>query len=70
MKRLSDVTGDITIREKAQKLRDINSIIFQRIRQAFMVPEHGNLSMDRDNPPMDDPVVHERCTILFGELDV
>jgi hypothetical protein len=70
MKRLSDVTGDIAIREKAQKLRDINSIIFQRIRQAFMVPEHGNLSMDRYNPPMDDPVVHERCTIIFGELDV
>ena len=67
---LSRVTHSIPIKEIAVKLRNINSYIFQRIRKAFMVPEKGNLSSDKYNPLTDDPIVHENCTVVFGELEV
>ena len=67
---LKMVTENVAIAALAGKLGDINSIIFQRIRKAFMVPDHGNLSDDKYNPLTDDPVVHGNCSILFGELKV
>ena len=68
---LSRITGNMRIRETAGKLRDINSMIFQRIRKAFMIPDSGNLSDDgKYNPIRDDPIVHEQCNIVFGELEV
>ena len=67
---LKRVTENVAITALAGKLRDVNSIIFQNMRKAFMVPEHGNLSDDKYNPLTDDPVVHENCSILSGELRV
>ncbi len=65
---LKRVTENGSIVALAKKLGDINSMIFQRIRKAFMVPDRGNLSDDRYNPLTDDPIVHEKCSIIFGEL--
>ncbi|MCL5786526.1 MAG: hypothetical protein M1151_07690 [Candidatus Thermoplasmatota archaeon] len=71
MGHLSRITGSGMIRETSGRLGDINSMIFRRIRGAFMIPERGNLSSDGIYVPLtDDPVVHERCTIVFGELEV
>ena len=70
MKHLSRITDNTDIMDKAGKLKDINSFIFQRIRKAFMIPDHGNLSRDRYDPLADDSTVHENCTVVFGELDI
>ncbi len=71
MGHLSRITDNAAIVQKAHELGDINSIIFQRIRRAFMIPDRGNLSDDGKYRPLtDDPIVHEKCTILFGELEV
>ena len=65
------ITDNPIIRETARKLRDINSAIFQPIRKAFKIPRIGNLSIDvKYDPKKDDPVVHEKCGIIFGELGV
>ncbi len=70
MKYLKLVVSDPDIMESARKLKDINSLIFQKIRKAFKIPDHGNLSVDRYDAKRDDPSVHERCSIIFGELEV
>jgi hypothetical protein len=70
MKQLSRITDNKDIMDKAVKLKDINSFIFQRIRKAFMIPDHGKLSADGYDPLTDDPAVHENCTVVFGELEV
>ena len=70
MMHLSCITENGAIKDKAGKLKDINSFIFQKIRKAFLIPDHGKLSEDRYNPITDDPVVQENCTIVFGELDI
>ncbi len=70
MNRIGRITENIAIRELASKIRDINTMIFQRIRKAFMIGERGNLSDDRYDPGKYDNIVHERCNILFGELEV
>ena len=70
IKHLSAVVENTAIMENANKLKDLNSIIFQRLRKVFMVPDHGNLPDDSYNAITDDPIVHENCTILFGELEV
>jgi hypothetical protein len=67
---ISKITDNTRIKETANKLRDINSIIFQKIREAFKIPDQGNLSVDTYNPLTDDSIVHENCTIVFGELGV
>ena len=68
---LSGITGRKIIRETARKLGDINSMIFQMIRKAFMIPDSGNLSDDgKYDPIRDDPVVHDQCNVVFGELEV
>ncbi|MEM0134541.1 MAG: hypothetical protein QXU18_04850 [Thermoplasmatales archaeon] len=64
---LSEIADNTAIRDKAEKLRDINSMIFQRIRIAFMIPDHRNLSEDRYDPLKDDSIVNEKCTIVFCE---
>ena len=70
MKHLSKVNDNTDISDKAVKLKDINSFILQRIRKAFMIPDHGNLSGDRYVPLPDDSTVHENCTVVFGELGI
>lgn len=70
MKIVSRITDNKDIRDRAVKLKDINSFIFQRIRKAFMIPDHGNLSRDRYDPLSDDSTVHENCTVVFGELEI
>lgn len=68
---LSMITGSQVIRETASRLRDINSLIFQSIRKAFMMPDIGNLSIDsKYNPVRDDPLVRDQCSMVFGELEV
>ena len=67
---LSRITGNSTIVGNAVRLKDVNSMIFQKIRKGFMIPDNGNLSTDEYNPIRDDPIVHEKCTIIFGELGV
>ncbi len=64
------VTENSAIVSMAGKLSDINSFIFQTIRKAFIIPENGNLSDDKYDPHRDDPPVHEKCTVIFGELKV
>jgi len=70
MNHLSRIVYNADIRYKAVKLNDINSYIFQKIRKAFMIPDHGNMSGDRYDPLTDDVRVHENCTVVFGELEI
>ena len=65
---ISRVTGNEAIRETANKLRDINSLIFKSIRSAFLMPDKGRLSEEVSDFP--DYVIRERCEIVFGQLDV
>ncbi len=67
---LKKVTENKTIVSMTGRLGDINSIIFQKIRKAFIIPNHGNLSDDKYDPLRDDPAVHEKCIVIFGELKV
>jgi hypothetical protein len=67
---IKKVTENSAIVSMAGKLSDINSFIFQTIRKAFIIPKHGNLSDDEYDPLRDDSVVHEKCTVIFGELKV
>ncbi len=70
MKHPSKIAENPNIGDKAGTLRGINSFIFQKIRKVFKIPDHGNLSKDRYNPLTDDPIVHDQCRIVFGELEV
>jgi len=70
MKQLSRINCNTDIRDKTVKLKYINSFIFQRIRKAFMIPDHGKLSGDRYDPLTDDVRVHENCSVVFGELEI
>ena len=69
-KYVSKITDITRIKETANKLRDINSIIFRKIREAFRIPGQGNLSVDTYNPLTDDSIVQSSCTIVFGGIDV
>lgn len=67
---IKKITENSALVSIAGKLGDINSFIFQAIRKAFIIPRHGNLSYDEYDPHRDDPAVHEKCTVIFGELKV
>ena len=67
---ISKVTDNPGIMRIAHQLKDINSAIFQKIRGAFRIPESGDLSNDIYDTSRDDPIVHEQCRIVFGELEV
>lgn len=72
---IADQISRLTYREDAvetsRKLSEINALIFQKIRKAFRIPDHGRLSEEnRYDAPRDDPVVHENCRIIFGEFGV
>lgn len=69
MEHIALVTGNSAIKETANKLSDINSLIFQRIRQAFKIPDRGSLSDDK-HKATDDPIIHENCIIVIGEMEV
>ncbi len=66
MKETSKVTGNASVKETAGKLSDINSLIFQNIRKAFMIPDKGSLSEEMP----DDSLIHERCNVVIGEMEV
>ena len=60
---LSRVTGTESIIETTQKLKDVNSI-FQGLRRAFGIPDHGKLSDEMGESS------HELCSAFVGELVV
>lgn len=67
---ISKITYNSEIEGIAYRLNDINSLIFQKIRGAFRIPESGDLSNDIYDTSRDDPIVHEQCRMFFGELRV
>ena len=60
---LSRVAGNGSIIETAQKLKDVNAI-FQGMRKAFGIPDHGNLSDDTEVNSQ------EMCRAYVGELEI
>ena len=58
------VTGDDSITDKATKLSDINRL-FQRMRNAFRMPEKGNMSDD-----IPDDNVRESCDLIIEGMNV
>ena len=60
---LSRVTGNESIVETAMKLKDVNAI-FQGLRRAFGIPDHGKLSDDIEMNS------HEMCSAYIEELEV
>lgn len=65
---LNRITNNRGIVDLVTRLDNINSLIFSRIRKAFMIPDGGNLSDDRYDSGRDDPIVHDQCRIVFGEM--
>ncbi|HIH60933.1 MAG TPA: hypothetical protein HA289_07875, partial [Ferroplasma sp.] len=65
MQLLQKITGNGKIKENADKLSNINAI-FNKLRKAFNVPDHGNLSDDLK----DDIAAHEQCNNIMDELKV
>ena len=47
---------------------DINAFIFQKIRDAFRIPDKGSLS--DDETAINDLSIHENCDITIGEMGV
>ena len=47
---------------------DINALIFQKIRDAFRIPDKGSLS--DDETAINDLSIHENCDITIGEMGV
>ena len=48
-----------------QKLSGIN-MLFQKIRNAFNIPDKGNLSDNME----DDDSIQEKCDIVTGEMEI
>ena len=59
------ITKNNTIKETADRLSDIN-MLFQKIRNAFRMPEKGNLS----DIIKDDDSIQEKCDIVIGEMEI
>ncbi len=59
------ITKNSAIKETADRLSDIN-MLFQKIRNAFRMPEKGNLSDIIE----DDDSIHEKCDIVIGEMEI
>ena len=66
MGEIRKIAGNPEVNEKASRLSEINSLIFQMLRNAFNIPDSGSLS---DEMP-DDVTVHEKCNTVIGEMDV
>ena len=60
---LSRATDNESINETAQKLKAVNSI-FQGMRKAFGIPDHGNLSDDIEVNSQ------KKCRAYVGELEI
>ena len=67
---LVKIRGNATIKKAANELKSINSIIFMKVRNVFMVTRTRDLFDGRYTPKMDDPIGHEDCTALFKQLEV
>lgn len=59
------VTANEEIKEQAEKLAEVNKL-FQKLRIAFKVPDHGNLSEDLE----DDDLAELQTSIVIEELKV
>ena len=65
IKEIECITKNNAIKETADRLSDIN-MLFQKIRNAFRMPDKGNLS-DRME---DDDSIHKQCDIVIGEMEI
>ena len=65
IKEITCITKNNKIVETASKLSDIN-MLFQKIRNAFRMPEKGNLSEIIE----DGDSIQEKCDIVTGEMEI
>jgi len=65
IKEITRITKNNKIVKTASKLSDIN-MLFQKIRNAFRMPEKGNLS----DIIKDDDSIQEKCNIVIGEMEI
>jgi hypothetical protein len=63
------IISDPFLIEKARNLSDVNALIFQKIRNAFRIPDKGSLS-DDESTATDDLIIHENCDVVIGEMGV
>jgi len=63
--KIERITKNSAIKETADRLSDIN-MLFQKIRNAFRMPEKGNLS----DIIKDDDSIQEKCDIVTGEMEI
>ncbi|WP_393971408.1 hypothetical protein OXIME_001684 [Oxyplasma meridianum] len=69
MNNLSKITKNAHTDHMAHDLSDINSLVFQKIRNGFSIPDSGNLSEEKKYDSLkDDPVIHESIGIIMGEF--
>ena len=62
------IVSDPFLMEKARNLFGVNALIFQKIRNAFRVPDKGSLS--DDETAINDLIIHENCDVVIGEMEV
>ena len=65
IKEITRITKNNRIVKTVKKLSDIN-MLFQKIRNAFNMPDKGNLSADME----DDDSIQEKCNIVIGEMEI
>ena len=67
-KDIGKIASNTSLIEKARNLSDVNAPIFQKIRDAFRIPDKGSLS--DDETAINDLIIHENCDITIGEMEV
>jgi hypothetical protein len=65
IKEITRITKNNRIVKTVKKLSGIN-MLFQKIRNAFNMPDKGNLSADME----DDDSIQEKCNIVIGEMEI
>ena len=65
IKEITRITKNNRIVKTVKKLSGIN-MLFQKIRNAFNMPDKGNLSADME----DDDSIHKQCDIVIGEMEI
>lgn len=66
---LAGITGNTAMSDMAHNLSEINSLVFQKIRKVFNIPDKGSLS-DEEKTATDDLIIHENCNNTIGEMEV